>query len=758
MIQVDRLPPELIHSARGLLWNREFRDGKPTKVPYCVHHPAQKAAVDNPATWAPVADAIAACEDGKADGIGIVLGDGLVGVDLDGCRNPDTGELTAEAKQIIFRLSSYTEVSPSGTGVHVLCRGTLPPGGRRKGRIEMYADNRYFTLTGQHVAGTPPTIESRAPELARLHAELFRVPANANPQHGDGNGFRSAVALDLDDVTLIEKARHASNGAKFSALWAGDWSGYPSQSEGDQALANSLAFWTGADAGRMDRLFRQSGLMRPKWDERRGTLTYGEATIAKAVAGCTETYQPQGAARTALPQSKPDPASAIPPDEPLTEAGAAERFARLHGAGVRFDHRRQRWLMWQGHRWMPDADAAITRLGLDFARTWQRAAVELPDRARREDVVKFAIRLERRDTMSNVLAIAKALKPIADAGDQWDADPYRLCTPSGVVELQTGRCRPGRPEDRLTMQTAAPYDPEAQCPRWERFIVEVFAGNGELATYLQRAIGYSITGITTEQVLFLLYGTGSNGKGTLTNTLKRVLGDYAYNMPFSTVELKDRAAIPNDLAALVGRRFVIASETTDGARLNEARVKALTGCDPITARFLHGEFFTFEPLAKFWLSVNHKPIVRDDSYGFWRRLRLIPFTQRFAVDATLADQLQAEAPGILAWCVRGALAWQRDGLQAPAVVTEATREYEQDSDPLAAFLDEAVELEPAAQVGARDLYEHYRRWGLHHGLTERDLLRVQAFGRKMGERFAAQKDWRTGIKYYVGVARKGAFV
>jgi putative DNA primase/helicase len=366
--------------------------------------------------------------------------------------------------------------------------------------------------------------------------------------------------------------------------------------------------------------------------------------------------------------------------------------------------------------------------------------------------VKFAIRLERRDAMSNMLALARVLKPIADAGDRWDCDSYLLTTPTGVVELRTGAVRPGRPDDGSTLQTTVPYDPEAACPRWEQFISEIFAGNIELMTFTQRAIGYSLTGDTSEQVLFLLYGTGANGKGTLTNTLKRVLGDYSWNMPFATIEMKDRTAIPNDLAALVSRRFVIASETNDGARLNEARIKALTGCDPITARFLHGEFFTFEPLAKFWLSVNHKPIVRDDSFGFWRRLRLIPFSQRFDVHPTLADELQEEASGILTWCVRGALAWQRDGLQAPAIVTEATKEYEQDSDPLAEFLANACEPEPAAEVGAKDLFEHYKRWAEQHSLTDRERLSATMFGRKMAERLRRSKT-RAGWVYY-GVSRR----
>ncbi len=458
-------------------------------------------------------------------------------------------------------------------------------------------------------------------------------------------------------------------------------------------------------------------------------------------------------------QSCEDPAHAAPPVQSLpssvidvpSESGAAIRFARLHGDQVRHDHRRGRWLIWRGHRWMPDVDAAITRLALSFARHWQKEAVHLAHYDERDSAVKFALRLERRDAMQNMLALAKAMIPIADAGDRWDNDPWLLGVPNGVVDLRTGELRPGQPHDRLTMQTGVPYDPDANGSRWTQFVQEIFPEDQLLGDFLQRAIGYSLTGITTEQVLFLLYGTGANGKGSLTNTIKRVLGDYGWNMPFATVEMKDRAAIPNDLAALVGRRFVIASETNDGARLNEARVKALTGCDPITARFLHGEFFTFEPFGKFWLSVNHKPVIRDDSHGFWRRLRLIPFTQRFEVNQSLATELGAEAPAILAWCVRGCLDWQQHGLSAPATVMAATKAYEQDSDPLAAFLAEACDLAPEVKVGAQEFFQHYTTWADGHGLSNRERLTSTMFGRKMVDRFERVDGAR---RTYRGVARR----
>lgn len=455
------------------------------------------------------------------------------------------------------------------------------------------------------------------------------------------------------------------------------------------------------------------------------------------------------------PQPEPSPGGNGRPaeDRRLTEASAAERFAWLHGHGARFDHRRGRWLAWAGHRWVPDGDGQITRLALQFARDWQGEALAIGDPDLRGRTFKAALRLERLAALRAMLDLAASLPPLADAGDRWDADPWLLGTPAGVADLRTGTLRAGRPGDRVTMSTAVPLDPDARAPRWERFLAEVFGGDTTLVDFIHRALGYSITGDTSEQCLFLCHGTGANGKSTLTDTLRRVLGDHAWNMPFSTIEWRDRAGIPNDVAALEGRRLVIASETSDGARLNEARVKALTGCDPITARFLHREFFTFTPVAKFWLAVNHKPVVRDDSHGFWRRIRLVPFRQQFAVNPGLAGELRAESPGILAWLVRGCLAWRERGLDPPASVTDATADYAQDSDPLAGFLAECVAPAADAEVWASDLYDSYTRWAKLHGLGDRERLTATAFGRKASERFPFRR--ANGRKVYLGIERRG---
>jgi putative DNA primase/helicase len=431
-----------------------------------------------------------------------------------------------------------------------------------------------------------------------------------------------------------------------------------------------------------------------------------------------------------------------------TDSGNAEFFTRCHGDDVRFDHRRQGWLEWTEHRWTPDCVAQIRQRAKGAMRRRLAEALARNDTAD----AKFALRSESRAGIESLLYLAQAEPPIADPGDAWDADPMLLGAPNGVIDLRTGTRRPGTRADRITKNVTTPFDPDARCPRWEECVWEIFGGTSDLVDFVHRAIGYSLTGDTTGQCLFMCHGTGANGKSTLLNTLKKVLGDYAWNMPFATIEMRDRHSIPNDLAALDGRRFVVASETNDGTRLNESRIKALTGGDPVTARYLHQEFFMFDPVAKFWLAVNHKPVVRDDSHGFWRRVRLIPFTRTFPVDDGLAEALMAEAPGILAWAVRGCVEWQQHGLTPPAIVLAATEEYKHDSDPLADFLSEAIEMDAESCLWASELFGAYTDWAKSRSIPERERLTSTRFGRMATERFRNTRP--NGRKQYHGLARR----
>jgi len=436
-------------------------------------------------------------------------------------------------------------------------------------------------------------------------------------------------------------------------------------------------------------------------------------------------------------------------DAPLTDAGNGEYFARMYGDRVRYDHRRRRWLMWDRHRWSDDADGEIRRLAKLAVRHRLLSTTKIDDLTRRGQAARFAIQSEHRQRLDALLAQATTEPPITDAGRHWDRDPLLFGVENGILDLRVGRLRDGRREDRITLHTAIAFDADAACPRWLRFLDEVFGGDVELIEFIQRAVGYSLTGLTTEQCLFLCYGTGANGKSVFLRVLRMLAGFYAFNAPFSLFEMHSRNAIPNDLAALVNRRLVTSSETNEGTRLNEARVKALTGCDPITARFMRAEFFTFDPVAKYWLAVNHKPTVADDSHGFWRRVRLIPFTRRFtgaADDQSLGDTLQGELPGILAWAVRGALAWQERGLPEPSAVHAATETYRLESDPLAAFIEERCVVAEGASVAAATAFKNYLTWAGEQGMREREILTSTKFGARMTERFE-KKHANAGNRY-----------
>jgi putative DNA primase/helicase len=439
--------------------------------------------------------------------------------------------------------------------------------------------------------------------------------------------------------------------------------------------------------------------------------------------------------------------------EALTDASHAQRFAETYGIELIYNHRRGAWLSYNGLLWRPDSDGYVYRKALEFVRSRQADALELPDRKLKEKVLKFTIQAESKPKLDNLVALAKNFPPMNDAGDRFDMNPWLSGDPkNGVLDWRTGTVRLSDPADRITKSMGVAFDPNAQAPRWLQFIDEVFDGDRELIGFIQRYLGYSCTGITREQVLALFWGAGGNGKGVLMHMVAWVLGDYFANMSFSTIELKQRATIPSDLAALEGKRLVTASESGE-VRLNEPRIKALTGSDPITARYLYGEPFTFTPAAKFILATNTKPIVADNSFGFWRRLKLVPFTRCFegsARDEHLEDYLKAhEGPGILRWLVEGCLAWQRDGLGEPAAVRDATNEYRTDSDPIADFVAECCECAVTAVTRGSELFEAYGKWADKQRLSKLERLTAKEFGRRIAERFH-RRHTNTG-KVYEGV-------
>jgi putative DNA primase/helicase len=371
----------------------------------------------------------------------------------------------------------------------------------------------------------------------------------------------------------------------------------------------------------------------------------------------------------------------------------------------------------------------------------------------RADEINWALQSESKVRIDAALSLAQPEPPISDPGTCWDNDPWLFGVENGVLDLRTNKVRKGKREDRITKFSPIEFDVRAPCQRFELFLKEIFNSDETLIGFVRRAIGYSLSGSVKEQCLFLAYGEGANGKSTLLSLVQRILGDYAVNLPASTFEANVRSALSPELEILFGSRFATAIETREGMRLNEQRIKALTGGDSITARPLYRPPVTFEPSHKLWLAFNHKPVIGDDSYGMWRRVHLIPFTQRFDKDTgrddNLSDALWAEAPGILAWAVRGCLEWQKQGLGAPPAVEKATAEYREESDHLAQFIEECCVVEEGSQISCGSMWENYLAWA---DQNEETPLTRPVFAERMKRRkFEKGKSGHDNVRVWEGL-------
>ncbi|MDP9475869.1 MAG: phage/plasmid primase, P4 family [Actinomycetota bacterium] len=747
-------PAELCALPQWLCWKTAKRKGKITKVPVSPYGGAGKPNV--PSTWGTLAEALAHAERGGLAGVGFVFSedDPYCGVDLDKCRDPETGELSEDAAEIVAALGSYSEASPSGTGVHVIVRGHVPAGGNRKGAVEMYDRGRFFTMTGETLDGATAEIGDRQGELEALHRWLFPP----RPAKGPGaapaarNGRPAADSRELSDDELLERARGAKNGERFARLFAGDRSGYDSDSEADLALCSMLDFWT-EDEHQLDRLFRRSGLYREKWER----ADYRERTIRKAkdrterwggLAGVVglPVVAPEANGHAANGSGPVPPA--LPQGTLFTDVGNARRYFDAHGPDLRYCWPWGKWFVYDGKRWAVDQAGEVQRRAKDVAvGIFQEAA----DAARAgqadlsERLAKHAIRTQSATSIENMIKLARPDVPVKP--DRLDRDPWRLNVENGTLDLKTGELQEHRREHLITKLAPVAYDPSAKAPVWEATLERVVP-DPEVRAYFKRLVGYALTGDVSEHVLPVLYGTGANGKSTVLNTLLDVLGDYGMQAPPDLLIAK-RDAHPTELADLHGQRFVASIEVEDGRRFAESLVKQLTGGDRIKARRMREDFWEFDSTHKIIMAVNHKPVIRGTDLGIWRRIHLVPFNETIPPeeqDKRLPEKLRAELAGVLAWAVEGCLEWQREGLKPPAAVRAATDEYRREMDTLAVFISERCVEGPNLSVQAKPLYEAYTGWCEENG--ERYETSKQFYQQLTERGYEKQKDGSGRVRYY----------
>jgi putative DNA primase/helicase len=427
----------------------------------------------------------------------------------------------------------------------------------------------------------------------------------------------------------------------------------------------------------------------------------------------------------------------------LTELGNAERLVALHGSDLRFCVSWRSWLVWDGRRWERDVTREVMRRAKATIRAFLTAACAVADTERQKVAVKWPMRSQQAHALANMVELAASEPGVPVLPHALDADPWLLNVANGTLDLRSGMLRKHDRADLLTKLAPVDYDPEARFDPWDRFLAETTGNDQELRDFLQRAVGYTLVGVPDEEVFFFVFGGPASGKSTFLDAVRATLGDYAVTADFETFLTKrGDPGIRNDIARLAGARCVTSIEVEEGKRLAQGLIKQLTGGDTVTARFLYGEHFEFNPQFTLWLAANHAPKVNASDGALWRRVRRVPFAhevpgerQDRSVKATLTNPDIAGA-AILAWAVEGLRHWQAEGrLRAPAVVEASTRAYRTENDLLQPFIDECCVLDPDAWAASHALWQAYQTWTKEGG--ERFPLSRLEFLKHLGERGCA---------------------
>ena len=750
MVDIKNIPALLKTSCRFCVWKYEKRNGQKTKMPYNPEN-GERAKINDLHTFADFKTTLVAYAMGGYDGIGVAVGNGIGAFDIDKCiREDGTLNDTAATVLSIFP-TAYVERSPSGKGLRgffcvpedYVFDKTVYYINNRKAGLEVYmpgATNRFVTVTGDVYRAGEPEGEIPNNETA-MTTLLDTLMKRAKPVQNTQMRHHSY----LDDEAVIKHAEESASGEKFKALYAGDWEElYDSQSDADMALLAILSFWCGCDEEQMDRLFRASGLMRPKWDRKQAGTTYGAISIRNAVNTASSVYIPVNAqdivdeefanldedktvefqpdiSRITLTLEEMAPHSN--PRYGREEIGMGNAFADYFKPIARYNSERGIWYVYDGTVWQPDMEnlkvAELAKLLADKLYVFALTITEEDSRKRFIERVKKLQLRKHRDTM---IKDAKSVFPISMKS--FDRDIYLFNCKNGTLNLRTMEFRRHDPEDYLTKVSPVIYDPDAECPRWRTFIDEIMQGDKARSNYLQKAIGYALTGDTKMECLFILYGpTSRNGKGTTMESILRIMGEYGKNADPTMLQAKFNAQSggpSEEIARLAGARFVNISEPEKKITLDAALTKRLTGNDTITARYLHENSFEFRPNFKIFINTNHRPNITDLTLFESGRIKIIPFDRHFEENEQDKGLKQFFADpenmsGILNWMLEGYRMYRSQGLAMPDSVKQATMDYQMFSDKMGQFFDENIQEKQGSELRRGAVYKRYQEWCQENG-------------------------------------------
>lgn len=739
----EKIPQELKNLRQWVCWkSRPKSNGKMDKLPVDPKT-GKLASSTDPETWTSFNNAFAYYQEHSSngvDGIGFVFteDDPYSGIDFDHCFDPKNNELDIQIQAYLEMLHTYSERSPSKEGLHAIAKGELPVSGRKNGKVEVYQAKRFFTMTGNHLEGTPKTIENRSKELLTFYRNVF----------GD-NGAKpitpEATSTNLSDDKILEKIADSKNCNKFNKLTQGDWAEYESHSEADLSYCSMIALQCGNNPEQIDRLFRKSKLYRAKWDEKHGETTYGEMTIKKAIQGTTEAYSP--------------PVDIVS-EEPIysTDLGNARRFIKEYGDLIRFNWSMGKWLYYDGVRWnLHTGEASAKRLASNIGKSILSEASKAEGKEERKALANWAFRSESSEKIRAMLELAKSQEPIACYSDDFDQNIFALNILNGTVDLRTGELHEHNPADMLSKLAPVTWMDEKSSfdgdQKWLGCCITWMKDDKEAIDYLQRLGGMCLTGDTTSRVFPIFWGTGKNGKNVFLDTLMKILGDYATVAPRTLLRVSNNEEHATELADLVGKRLVVASETSKAMKLKTALVKSMTGDARLKGRFMRQDLFEFSPTHKVVLMTQNLPVIDETTDAIWDRVHKMKWGVRIPLeeqDTRLQEKLQPEWPYILGWFIEGCLKWQEDGYLKPTkAIIEDTVKYRQEMNPLNDFINEECVVGTDNWVTVSGLKKAFDEW-----FPDKNKMTSREFNSYMTESgylYKLKKVDKKPVKCWIGI-------
>lgn len=627
-------------------------------------------------------------------GLGFHCSNGIVGVDIDNCI--EDGWMTEIAKDIVDTLDTYTEKSPSGTGLRLFVKSDCPPLEKiydNEIGLEIFSQSNFFmTVTGdvQHLED----VNERTEQLQQI---IHRYLGHKKKD--------------------VETKNYKTTGTIF-------------EGEGrDNNLTSVVGKYIQTGTTEFDDLFS----MAKAHTDRRHSPPLSTRDVERIVKSVMKKYfKDKQSQEEAKQPVRPIISNAL--KFSLDDIGNGERLLHHEGQNIRYCPTIGKWLVWKYNKWAVDDVGAIYELARQTAKKIFLEAYEEQDSDMIKRIAKHGSKSCNNSAIKNMIEQASTMDGIPILQSELDANDFIVNCTTGIINLESGECLPSDRSYLITKEMPVAYDRRATSVLWEEFLERIFDGNKEMIRFIQKSVGYSLTGSNREQCIFICHGTGANGKSTFMDTVIEMMGDYAKNATMTTFLEKKNDSNTNDLARLAGCRFVGASEAEEGKKLSEALIKQLTGGEKISARFLHKEFFEFAPTFKLWMGTNHKPVIKGTDNGIWRRIMLIPFEVTIPEqerDKELPKKLKKEHSGILNWAIEGALLWQKEGLNPPLAVQAANNEYRSEMDVLRNFLNMCVVKCEKATLQSSTLYKTYTKWAEENGEF---ILSSTKFGLKVKEK------------------------